>query len=269
MTEPLRLMCVLAHPDDESLGTGGTLAKYAAEGVETYLVTATRGERGWFGAPDANPGLTRLGEMREAELRAAVEHLGVCELHFLDYIDGDLDQADPHEAIRQIVGHLRRIRPQVVITFDPTGAYGHPDHIAICQFTSAAIVAAANCDYDHLEQAQHHSVSKLYYLVSSPELGQFYESIFGELVMHIDGVERRGGSFPNWGITTLIDSSAYWRQVWQAIDCHRTQLPNYQTLLELPEEFHRKLWGMQEYYRAFSLVNGGRVIETDLFAGLR
>jgi LmbE family N-acetylglucosaminyl deacetylase len=269
MTEPLRLMCVLAHPDDESLGTGGTLAKYAAEGVETYLITATRGERGWFGPPDENPGLARLGEMREAELRAAVERLGLCELHLLDYIDGDLDQADPREAIHQIVGHIRRIRPQVVITFDPTGAYGHPDHIAICQFASAAIVAAADCDYDHPAEARTHRVSKLYYLVASQELGDLYESVFGELIMHIDGMERRGVAFPNWGITTLIDSSAYWRQVWEAIACHQTQLPNYQALLDLPDEIHRRLWGVQEYYRAFSLVNGGRITETDLFAGLR
>jgi len=68
MTKKLRLMCVLAHPDDESLGTGGVLAKYAAEGIETYLVTATRGERGWFGSQQEYPGLEALGKRREAEL---------------------------------------------------------------------------------------------------------------------------------------------------------------------------------------------------------
>src|SRR5512141_1376581 len=93
----LRLMCVLAHPDDESLGTGGALAKYAAEGIETYLVTATRGERGWPGNPEDDPGLEALGRLREAELRCAAQKLGVCEVTLLDYVDGDLDQAQPSE----------------------------------------------------------------------------------------------------------------------------------------------------------------------------
>jgi len=91
MNDPLRLMCVLAHPDDESLGMGGTLAKYAADGIETYLVTATRGERGWFGDEKDNPGMEVLGKMREAELRNAAKELGTRDVNFLDYVDGDLD----------------------------------------------------------------------------------------------------------------------------------------------------------------------------------
>src|SRR5437660_2087592 len=118
MTDQLKLMCILAHPDDESLGTGGILARYAAEGVETYLITATRGERGWYGDEREHPGLDVLGRTREAELRAAAEVLGIREVHFLDYIDGDLDQAHPAEAIAKIVGHLRRVKPDVVVTFD-------------------------------------------------------------------------------------------------------------------------------------------------------
>lgn len=118
MTEQLRLMCVLAHPDDESLGNGGVLAKYAAEGVETSLVTATRGERGWLGSPEEYPGLEALGKIREAELYAAADVLGLRRLDFLDYIDGDLDQAPPREAIAKIAGHLRRVKPQVVLTFE-------------------------------------------------------------------------------------------------------------------------------------------------------
>src|SRR5689334_4696342 len=125
MPEQLRLMGVLAHPDDESLGNGGTLAKYASEGVETYLVTATRGERGWMGDPSKNPGMDALGAIREAELLAAAKVLGIRQVDFLDYIDGDLDQADSAEAIGKIVGHLRRARPHVVLTFGPEGAYGH------------------------------------------------------------------------------------------------------------------------------------------------
>src|SRR5216683_2480834 len=89
MAETLKLMAVLAHPDDESLGVGGILAKYAAEGIETSLVTATRGERGWFGDEHEYPGLEALGQIREAELRAAAEVLGIRSVDFLEYIDGE------------------------------------------------------------------------------------------------------------------------------------------------------------------------------------
>src|SRR5574341_1465404 len=140
MTGALKLMCVLAHPDDECLGTGGILARYEAEGVETYLVTATRGEHGWWGEEKDYPGPEALGQIREAELRASAQALGLREVNLLDYLDGALDQAGPAQAIAKIVGHLRRVRPHVVVTFGPEGAYGHPDHIAISQFTSAAIV---------------------------------------------------------------------------------------------------------------------------------
>lgn len=268
-TLPLKLMCVLAHPDDESLGTGALLAKYAAEGVETYLVTATRGERGWFGPQADYPGLTALGKIRESELWAAAKVLGLREVAFLDYVDGELDQANPTEVIGQIVAHLRRVKPHVVVTFDPFGAYGHPDHIAICQFTTAAVAAAANPAYLGTTASPAHQVSKLYYLVETEEALTLYENVFGELVMQVDGVERRGPAWEAWAVTTHLDTSAYWRQVWAAVACHRSQLPGYQALAELPEDEHQRLWGRPALYRALSLVNGGRIVERDLFAGLR
>jgi len=170
MVDSLKLMCILAHPDDESLGTGGILAKYGAEGVETYLVTATRGERGWTGDEKDDPGLEVLGQIRTVELQAATNVLGVRELIFLDYIDGDLDRAEAAAAISKIVRQVRRLRPQVVVTFDPFGAYGHPDHIAISQFAQAALVAAADPSYDHLDGDTPHRVSKLYYMANRYEL---------------------------------------------------------------------------------------------------
>lgn len=268
MTKSLKLLVITAHPDDESLGMGGTLAKYGAEGVETHLITATRGERGWFGDTAEYPGLTALGRIREAELQAAAKVLGLQSVTFLDYIDGDLGQADPSEVIGKIARRIRQLQPQVVITFDPTGAYGHPDHIAISQFASAAVVAAANPAYPGLEKEAAHQVSKLYYRISTRELLATYEAAFGELVMHIDGVERRATGWPAWSITTQIDTLAYWQQVWSAIVCHRSQLPGYEALKDLPAEHHQILWGQESYYRVFSFVNGGRAIEQDLLKGL-
>lgn len=268
MNTQLKLMSVLAHPDDESLGTGGILAKYAAEGVETYLITATRGERGWFGAEKDYPGPAALGQIREAELRAAAKVLGIREVTLLDYLDGDLDQADPIKAIRQIAADIRRVRPQVVVTFDPNGVYGHPDHIAIAQFTTAAVTAAADPSFAGVK-GRSHRVSKLYYRGFTAPEQQAYEAAFGDLIMQIDGIERRSTSWPDWAITTRIDISAYWEQVWDAVACHQTQLPGYQALKALPDEYHHALWGTQTFYRAFSFVNGGREIEQDLFAGVR
>lgn len=267
--EPLKLMCVVAHPDDESLGLGGTLAKYAAEGVETYLVTATRGERGWDRQDKAYPGLEELGEIREAELCAAAEVLGLQEVVLLDYIDGELDRADHKEAIGKIVSHLRRVRPHVVLTFDPMGAYGHPDHIAICQFTTAATIAAADSAYEQDPELPPHQVSKLYYMVTTKAYSIAYQAALGELVMEIDGIKRESTGWPEWAITTAIDTKAYWSQVWQAVSKHRSQLPFYDALSNLSEEEQVKLWGVQKFYRAFSLVNGGRQMERDVFEGIR
>jgi len=269
MAETLKLMAVLAHPDDESLGVGGILAKYAAEGIETSLVTATRGERGWFGDEHEYPGLEALGQIREAELRAAAVVLGIRSVDFLEYIDGELDQAHPAEVVAKIVGHLRLVKPDVVVTFGPDGSYGHPDHIAISQFTTAAIIEAASPDSLYYRDLAPHSVAKLYYMAPTKDLLDVYQFVFGDLVMHIDGVERRGAGWPDWQITTRIDTWAYWRTVWKAVCCHRTQLPAYHLLERLQEEQHKALWGCQTYYRAFSLVNGGRAVESDLFEGLR
>ena len=267
MPNQLKLMCLLAHPDDESLGMGGTLAKYAAEGIETYLVTATRGERGWFGDEEDNPGLEALGKMRETELRNAAKELGIREVKFLDYLDGDLDQADPAEAVAKIVTHLRRVQPQVVITFDPNGAYGHPDHIAICQFTTAAVLAAADPNYS--DSSSPHRVTKLYYMAWPHGKFAAYESVFGELTMHVDNVTRRTTPWSDWAVTSIVNTTEYWPTVWKAVSCHKTQLIAYGQLEHLSPEHHKALWGAQEYYRALSLVNGGRARETDLFEGLR
>lgn len=269
MTDNLKLMAILAHPDDESLGNGGILARYVAEGVETSLVTATRGERGWTGPESNYPGPKALGKRREAELLASANVLGIRRVEFLNYLDGELDQAPPQEAIAKIVGHLRRVRPDVVVTFGPDGAYGHPDHIAICQFTTAAMVEAASPDAPCHRDLPPHRVSKLYYMALSAHWLHAYQSVFGEVVMLIDGRERRAVAWPEWAITTCIETGEYRQTVWKAILCHESQLATYRQLERLSRDSQKKLWDRQTYYRAFSLVNSDRKLEDDLFAGLR
>ncbi len=264
-------MAVLAHPDDESLGFGGALARYAAEGVETYLVTATLGQRGRFrGTPPGpgHPGPEKMAEIREAELRGAVAALGVRDVELLRYMDGALDQVDPAEAIARIAAQLRRVRPQVVMTFASDGGYGHPDHIAICQFTTAAIVAAADPARANGGDLPH-AVSKLYYLAAPRPFWNAYQAAFKKLTMTVEGVERGAVEWPDWAITTVIDTRAVWPTVWKAVSCHDSQIAAYQVLKDMSPEHHEALWGRQHYYRAFSTVNGGRRVETDLFEGLR
>ena len=272
---PLRLMAVLAHPDDESLGVGGILAKYAGEGVEASLLTATRGQSGRYrghrpGDPE-HPGPAALAAIREAELRRAASVLGVRDVSLLDYHDQYLDRANPGEAVAAIARHLRRVRPDVVVTFGPEGAYGHPDHIAISQFTSAAIVAAADAGFpfDSDDPGPPHAVSKFYFMAWGVAIWNAYQAAFRTLVSTVDGVERQATAWPDWAITTEVDTRSVWNTVWQAISCHESQVTAYERLRTLSPEHHETLWGRQSFYRVFSTVNGGRTRETDLFEGIR
>ena len=270
-----KLLAVLAHPDDESLGVGGTLAKYAAEGVEVFLLTATRGDAGRFrghrpGTPE-HPGRPALAAIREAELRTAAAVLGVREVSLLDYHDGGLDRVDPRDAVAQIAVHLRRIRPDVVVTFGPEGAYGHPDHIAISQFTTAAVSRAADPGFAGADgPARHapHAVPKLYYLAWPASTWAAYQAAIGTLSCTVDGVERQATPWPDWAITTVLDTRDCWSTVSRAISCHESQVAAYERLKNLPAAHHEALWGAQSFYRALSLVNGGRAREASLFEGI-
>ena len=153
------ILFVFAHPDDESFSGVGTAMKYAAEGVRTVLVTATRGERGKAGDPPVcAPG--ELGACRERELREAAAIVGFDELHLLGYRDRELTDAAPGEMRQTLVSLIRRTRPSVVVTFDPNGFNVHGDHVAISRFTSDAIAAAADPRW-HPDAGAPHDVARL------------------------------------------------------------------------------------------------------------
>jgi LmbE family N-acetylglucosaminyl deacetylase len=238
--------------------------------VETYLLCATRGQRGWPGDPAANPGPEALGRLREAELHAAARILGMREVTLLDYMDGEVDQAEPARLIGQIVEQVRRLRPHVVVTFPPDGSYGHPDHIAISQFTTAALVCAADATYTDPGQQPAHRVSKLYYMVDARSVVELFQARMGGTIsMTVDGVERKWVAWDEWAITTRLPAAEHWRTVLDAIRCHATQLPSLGDMPDWPEPVQRQIWGQGTFYRAYSLINGGRRVETDLFEGLR
>ena len=274
MEKKLRLLAVLAHPDDESLGFGGTLARYAHEGVETYLVTATRGEAGRVGSLGKSGDPVEVGRVREAELHAAAAVLGIREVSILGYPDGAVDRVAPAIAIGAIASHIRRIRPHVIVTFGPDGAYGHSDHIAISQFTTAAALCAADSEYrvdggPPMVSVPPHRISKLHYVAWRKSKWDVYQAAFRKLTSMVDGVERQATPWPDWAITTEIDTSAFWRTVWEAVCRHQTQMSIYERLQDLTAEEQIALWGSQEFYRVLSSVSGGRKLETDLFEGLR
>jgi LmbE family N-acetylglucosaminyl deacetylase len=274
MNKELKLLAVLAHPDDESLGFGGTFAKCAAEGIETFLVTATRGERGRFGPQGERGDPVEVGQAREAELRAAAAVLGIREVCVLGFPDGAVDNVPAATAVRAIVPHIRRIRPDVIVTFGPEGAYGHPDHIAISQFTTAATVCAADGGYridggSPMDSFAPHRAPKLHYLAWRKNKWDAYQAAFRKLTSMVDGVERQAHPWPDWAVTTELDTSALWPVVWKAVCCHRTQMSIYGRLEHLTEEQQTALWGSQEFYRVYSSLNSGRKQENDLFEGLR
>ncbi len=152
------ILAVLAHPDDELFGMGGTLALYAARGADVYLVCATRGEVGEV-APEMLKGFNSIAELRESELRCAAGILGLKDVFFLDYRDSGMpgSPANQHpralaaqpldDVAANVVCYIRELRPQVVLTFDPIGGYRHPDHIAIQRATVRAFEQAADPDF--------------------------------------------------------------------------------------------------------------------------
>jgi LmbE family N-acetylglucosaminyl deacetylase len=167
------ILSVLAHPDDESFGMGGTLALYARQGVSVHLVCATRGEAGEV-EPDYLQGFESIAELRESELRCAAGILGLKSVHFLGYRDSGMQgtPANQHpealvnaplgEVTAKITHLIREIKPQVVLTFDPIGGYRHPDHIAIHKATVQAFELAGDPSFSS-DGFPAYQPQKLYY----------------------------------------------------------------------------------------------------------
>lgn len=131
--KPKRMMVILAHPDDESFGMGGTLAKYSHQGVQIILLCATRGEAG---IPGIKP--DEAGKIREQELRQAAKQLGI-EVYFLDYLDDQLSNTDQTKLLEHIACWIDTVHPQVILTFSLDGVSGHPDHITVSHNVTQAV----------------------------------------------------------------------------------------------------------------------------------
>jgi LmbE family N-acetylglucosaminyl deacetylase len=161
----LRILAVFAHPDDEVFCAGGTLARHAARGAEVMVVSATQGEAGQI--RDAQVATRRtLGDVRTRELELSCQRLGIQHAVCLDYGDGKLQEGDPLPLTRHLTHIIRSFQPDVVITFGPDGAYGHPDHVAISQLTTRAFhLAGEGVQFpEQLEEGlSPHTPGRLYY----------------------------------------------------------------------------------------------------------
>lgn len=277
------LLAILAHPDDETFGMGGTLALYASQGVEVHLICATRGEAGSVD-PKFLDGFGSIGKRREAELCCAADLLGLAGVHFLGYRDsgmpGSPDNHHPNalasqpveEVALKVAHYLRKLRPQVVVTNDPIGGYKHPDHIAIHRATLRAFSLAGDPTFQ--DDLPPFKPSKLYYNVFPKgflKIALFALPLLGQDPHHfgrnkdIDLVEiAKEGEFP-------VHVRINYRQVAglrdEAIACHASQLaggpPNRGPLRWIS----RLVGSYDSYMRAIPAAEKG-LRERDLFEGL-
>lgn len=278
-----RLLAVLAHPDDESFGIGGTLARYADEGVEVHIAIATDGVAGSV-AGGFEHTLAELAEVRQRELEAAVRILG-CNLHQLGYRDSGYigDPANNHpdafinsdfaEATGRVVALIRSIRPQVVITHDETGGYYHPDHIHCWKITTAAFTAAGDpAQYPEIGPSPYQA-QRLYYTAFSNRIVKLFT-----FIMRMRGQDpKRAGRNKDIDWTRIgiepgrlhaqIDYRKYWDVKRAAGAEHPSQGGGSSRNRMLPESIQRRYLAKETFIRAYpAVVNGFR--EYDLFSGV-
>jgi N-acetyl-1-D-myo-inositol-2-amino-2-deoxy-alpha-D-glucopyranoside deacetylase len=288
MNQPLTLMVVHAHPDDEVIGTGGVLCRYGDEGVRTVLVTATLGEEGEIVDAELNTPEVRadLGAVRRAELERAVAILGVSRLELLGYRDSGMagaesnrhpacfNSADMDDATQRLVRLVRSHRPHVLVTYDAQGGYGHPDHIA-CHRATAAAWEAAGDPARYPEAGAPWAPLKLYATASPRERWLRIFELLRErgLQTPFDNPEFDITRFtvPEASITTALAVGAYQGRKREALLVHRTQIAADGPFFSLPEDAAGELFDKE----FFTLV-AARVplperegLEEDLFAGIR
>ncbi len=255
-----RLLAVFAHPDDESFACGGTLAYYAKKGFSVTLVCATRGEAGEIS--DASlASRENLAEVRERELRNAADALGVTDLVLLDYRDSGMAgtsenghprafvRATPDDVVVELVGIVRRSRPHAVITFDPNGGYGHPDHIAAHNHTRAAFHAAADPKMFPGMGAPW-GPTRLFYSVFSrgmfEKMKQGLMSL-GEDVSEFEEWESSSILWEDEDIHAVLDVSGVADAKLRAWNCHQTQFGPDNPMRRVPEDLMSQIIGTETF----------------------
>lgn len=277
----LSVLAVFAHPDDEGFGSGGALALLAARGARVTLVCATNGDVGEISDPSlATP--ETLAQVRQEELRRAMEVTGVADLRFLGYRDSGmagaadnnhpdaLQQAGADHVMGQLVAIIREVQPDLVITHDPSGGYGHPDHQAVCWHTTRAFSLSSDpAAYpQHLAAGRELWAPKFLYHVCFPRSN--FQRMWREMLdlgitppfasLDIDALGT-----PDDEVTTVVDVSEYVDTKIASLNCHRTQIDPNGPFTRLPEESMRD-YMRTEYYALVMPEKPGK--EEDLLGRL-
>jgi len=289
MPERLRLMAVHAHPDDESSKGAATMARYVREGAEVLVCTLTGGERGDV----LNPAMDRpevkadLPRLRQEEMARAREILGVSQ-RFMGFVDSGLPEGDPKpplpegcfaltplaEAAGPLVRAVREFQPHVMLTYDESGGYPHPDHVMCHQVSVAAFEAAADPDR-YPDAGEPWQPLKLYYFASfnrgkftalhEEMLRRGLESPYTQM---FENWEERARQRPELEVTTRVPCGDYFQIRDQALLAHATQIDPKSFWFACPLEVQRVAWPTEDYHLARSLVDT-ELPEDDLFAGVR
>lgn len=276
-----RLLGFYAHPDDEVLGIGGTIAQYAANGVYVEWIVTTRGEAGEISDPAlATP--DNLGLVREGEMRCSAQTLGMADVTFLGYRDSGMDgtednqnpeayiNSDPDEVVAKLVEIIRRVRPHVALTFEPFGGYGHPDHIAIHKHTHLALPAAADPNYRPNLGAPW-QISRLFYPILRMTTFMALKERMAAHGLPLDFFEvlqeRRGKGWPDDNYQAAISVNGTTAAKWAAFNCHRTQFGEDSLFRQLPEAEIADLFSTEYFALAYPEPEKGLRLD-NLFEGL-
>ena len=282
MAQDRCLLAIFAHPDDESYTTAGTLAGYAAQGVEVYLISATKGEAGTI----SDPKLAYrdvLGAVREEELRESCRTMGIHQPHFLGYRDsgmaGTADNRDPmslyradrDEVLGKVVHLIRQIRPDVIVTYDQEDIYGHPDHVAMSRYAEAAFHAAGD-PARYPEQLNRgiepHSPKRLFYVaIPFSRIEALAKTIPDEDQPEDEPLDPDEIGTPDDAVTVVMDVSAMYETKLEVVGCHRTQHKPTDFFNRLPEDIRREFFSQEHFTQALPPPEPGAKY-ADLFEGL-
>lgn len=241
-----RIFGIFAHPDDESILAGGTLAACAAAGVEVVLISVTSGELGLFAGQDLAAGET-VGMRRESELREAARALGASEAFSLGRPDGELVWDPPGEIEAELANRIAWWRPQAVITFGPEGLYWHPDHIAVHNFTLKAVESAARGGFAPQVYYATFPIGRMKRLASAMKARGLSTELWG--------LDPEDFGAPEEEITTVLDVRGFLSQKLRALRCHSSQFADDNLFTNLPAELAQDFLGY-EYFMKSGAVDG-------------
>lgn len=286
MRNQLVLLGIFAHPDDESFGPGGTLARYAAEGKQVHVIIATDGIAGSVEDPGVVNGHETLAQARAKELSDATVALGLTSIWSLPYRDSGMrnsaDNQHPAALIQQpleqiiaeILGYVQRLRPDVILTHDPFGGYGHPDHIQVCAATTAAFhLLRSQVGVEAAAGNGYHGPQKLYYTAFDKRMLKIITKVMPLLGSDPTAIGRNKDinlvEIARWHtpVHTQIDVGAYLEQKLIASRAHASQYsggPSY--IRSLPKFLRERFLRTESYTRAFPAPLS--TIEQDLFYGI-